>query len=302
LQPLLHCASMQHFSPIHCHRREQMSSASAKIFNAFLPTMSLIPKKFTTLLALMLLLLSHFTTTYALVQGSDSRKLGITLGDLFVEVVAASASTRSPFPLRIPRLPMRDTLEELRANRRKRVSQMAMGLTDFVMALQPTNDLIFISQQTNAIPSTAAAKCTKKRYNLPNDELADIIKRDCRERQFLFTADMTRAIYDDAATFKDGSDIDGSYPLDAWVRGCKLLFDARRSQCKILEHTLSVTDQKVWFRFTETLTFKTMLQPRVYLTGTVVMKRDPESGLIVTYEEKWDQDMNEIFRRTQFSL
>jgi hypothetical protein len=40
----------------------------------------------------------------------------------------------------------------------------------------------------------------------------------------------------------------------------------------------------------------------VYLTGTVVMKRDEQSGLIVSYEEKWDQDLNELLRRTKFAV
>lgn len=176
------------------------------------------------------------------------------------------------------------------------VSLFAMGLTEMLVAQQG-----IVNDQRRALaPSDAASN--EKLYNLSNEELAEIIKRDCRERQFLCTADMTRAIYDDAATFKDGSDIDGSYPIDAWIRGCKLLFDASESQCRILEHSLSVTNQQVRFRFAETLTFKTVLRPRVYLTGTVVMKRDPQTGLIVSYEEKWDQDMNEIFRRTQFSI
>jgi hypothetical protein len=140
----------------------------------------------------------------------------------------------------------------------------------------------------------------KKKRNLSNDELAAIIKSDSRERQFLYTADFSTSIYDDKARFKDGSDIDGAYPMHAWIRGCKLLFDPNQSQCKILEHTLKVTNRHVQFRFAETLTFNTVLRPRVYLTGTVVMKRDEHSGLIVSYEEKWDQDMNEVFRRTKF--
>jgi hypothetical protein len=262
--------------------------------------MTLKPKKVLTRLTMLLLKMSPLLGTHALVQGSTNRQLRYALGNLLVEALAASASRTNPFPLNTPERPWRDPLDELRANRRKMVSQIATGLTEFVMTLQQQEDLISTSEQTKALAPKAAALHSTKLYNLPNEELADVIKRDCRERQFLFTADMTRAVYDDAVVFKDGSDIDGSYPLDAWVRGCKLLFDARQSHCKIMEHTLSVTNQQVRFRFAETLTFKAMLQPRVYLTGTVVMKRDPLSGLIVSYEEKWDQDMNEIFRRTQF--
>lgn len=255
----------------------------------------------------MLSLLSHvlccIPVTYGLVQGNAGRQLGNAFGEIFVETMAASASRTIPFPLPVPGRPWRDPMKELRENRQKMVSLVAMGLTEMLVASQQQTGTIQKrrTDQTRAL-APAAAVAAEKLYNLPHDELAEIIKRDCRERQFLFTADMTRAIYDDDATFKDGSDLDGSYPMEAWVRGCNFLFDANRSQCKILEHTLSVTDQQVWFRFTETLTFKTLLQPRVYLTGTVVMKRDPKTGLIVSYEEKWDQGMSEIFRRTQFSV
>ncbi|KAL3910304.1 MAG: hypothetical protein SGARI_002191, partial [Bacillariaceae sp.] len=106
-----------------------------------------------------------------------------------------------------------------------------MGLTEMVTS----NSAATIDMPNQAL---APASATPKLFNLPNDELAEVIKADCRERQFLCTADMTREIYDDNATFKDGSDIDGSYPMDAWIRGCKLLFDGQKSQCRILEHTL----------------------------------------------------------------
>ena len=113
---------------------------------------------------------------------------------------------------------------------------------------------------------------------------------------------MTKGIYDDRATFKDGSDLDGSYPMEAWIRRCKLMFDADQSHCNILEETLTVTRQQVGFRFSEILTFKTILQPKVDLTGTVVMIRDENTGLIVSYEEKWDQTIQEIIQGTKFNF
>lgn len=222
--------------------------------------------------------------------------------------MSVTASRTIPFPLPLPgRRTLRDNhVKDLHDNRRKMVSLFAMGLTELLVAQQQqaSTALAQTDERRSLAPAAAAAvsSSSKKLYNLSNEDLAAIIKQDCREKQFLYTADMTKAIYDDAATFKDGSGIDGSYPMEAWIRGCNLLFDAGQSQCKILEHTMSVTNQQVWFRFTETLTFRTMWQPRVYLTGTVVMKRDPQTGLIMSYEEQWDQDMNEIFRRTQFTL
>jgi hypothetical protein len=174
------------------------------------------------------------------------------------------------------------------------VSSLAMSLTD-VLTTQ-------LDSSSTVATNYRLLNAEKKRTDLSNEELAEIILQDGRERQFLFTADFSTSIYDDNATFKDGSDIDGSYPMNAWIRGCKLLFDPKQSQCKILEHTLRVSDHHVRFRFAETLTFNTVLRPRVYLTGTVVMKRDEQSGLIVSYEEKWDQDLNELLRRMKFAV
>ncbi|KAG7374119.1 hypothetical protein IV203_013214 [Nitzschia inconspicua] len=251
-------------------------------------------------LLFVIFLLGNIQTACGLVQGTrSSRRLTNVLGEVLVETMAASVSRTLPFP--IPGRPLRDTRKDFKESRRKMVSLFATQLTELLVVRQQHPRTIYKTNGINTLapPDTSVSE---KLYHLAADELAEIIKRDCRERQFLCTADMTRAIYDDDATFKDGSDIDGSYSMDAWVRGCKFLFDAKESQCKILEHTLRVTNQQVSFRFAETLTFKTILQPRVYLTGTVLMKRDPHSGLIVSYEEKWDQDMNEVLRRTQFSM
>jgi hypothetical protein len=219
--------------------------------------------------------------------------VGNLIGEMLAQSVVASASTTRtiPFPLPVPRSSRSPIFRE---HQKKLVSLLAMGLTEMLAPNAATLDL-----SSRTLTSTVALP---KLINLSNEELAEIIKTDCRERQFLYTADMTRAIYDDRATFKDGSDLDGSYPMDAWIRGCQLLFDAKQSRCKILEHTMIVTQQHVSFRFAETLTFRTVLQPRVYLTGTVLMKRDNDTGLIVSYEEKWDQNMNEIVRRTKLTI
>ena len=42
-----------------------------------------------------------------------------------------------------------------------------------------------------------------KLLNLPADRLADIVRADLVERQFLATADFTRAVYDEGALFTD---------------------------------------------------------------------------------------------------
>ena len=37
-----------------------------------------------------------------------------------------------------------------------------------------------------------------------------------------------------------------------------------------------------------------LLQPKVYLSGKVILERDPKTGLITSYREKWDQDVNNL--------
>lgn len=105
-------------------------------------------------------------------------------------------------------------------------------------------------------------------------------------------ADLTRSVYDESATFIDEID---TYQMDAWIKGTKRLFVADKSQVEIVPDTLQVTDQEATFNFTEYLTFNIpLLQPRVYLSGKVVLKRDPKTGLITSYQEKWDQDVNTV--------
>lgn len=132
----------------------------------------------------------------------------------------------------------------------------------------------------------------KKQVGIRNDELAEIIQRDVQENQFMVRADLTRSVYDESATFIDEID---TYQMDAWIRGTKRLFVADKSQVEIVPDTLQVTDQEATFNFTEYLTFNIpLLQPRVYLSGKVVLKRDPKTGLITSYQEKWDQDVNTV--------
>lgn len=198
-----------------------------------------------------------------------------------------------------------DQVQVLQARQRKLVSNVAMQFTLALTDSTTTTTTRAMSLQqlsSSSSSSTTAALPAAKFLHVSNQAMADIILSDCRDRQFLYTADLTREIYHDACQFKDGSNLDGSYPLEAWVRGCQFLFDATASHCRILPHTLQVTDRAVSFRFAETLAFNTASRhrPRVHITGTVHMKRDTDTGLVVSYEEDWDQDLKEIFRRTTF--
>ena len=137
-----------------------------------------------------------------------------------------------------------------------------------------------------------------KKIGISNEELAKIIARDIQENQFMVAADVTRSVYDESATFTDEID---TYEMDAWIRGTKRLFVASKSHVDMVPDSLHVTDTEATFRFTEDLTFNIpLLQPKVYLSGLVILKRDPKTGLIISYQEKWDQDVNTVLKSAKF--
>jgi hypothetical protein len=154
----------------------------------------------------------------------------------------------------------------------------------------------------NTVIRPPAVSSSAKSYNLSNDELADIIKKDIADKQFLVTADMTLSIYDDRATFQDGSSLDGAYEIGAWVRGCNQLIEAKNSCCRLVEGSMVVDSDEAKFRFVEDLEFKFPFRPTVYLSGQVVLKRHPASGLIVSYQEYWDQDMSMIMKNCRWEV
>lgn len=151
-------------------------------------------------------------------------------------------------------------------------------------------------------PSSAAAASTTeslkpKLTNLSNDELAKIITEDVTTRQFLASADLTREIYDESAMFTDEID---TYTLPKWVKGTKQLFVASRSEVTLTPDTLKVTDEEASFRFSEYLCFNIPFKPVVYLSGTLILKRDKSTGLITSYQEIWDQDVNTVLKSAKF--
>lgn len=136
-----------------------------------------------------------------------------------------------------------------------------------------------------------------KLLNLSNEELAKMVTKDVEENQFMVCADLTRSIYDESATFTDEID---TYEIDQWIKGTKRLFVKSKSNQELVPGSMKVTDSEVTFRFTEYLTFNIpLLQPKVYLSGEVILKRDLDTGLITSYREKWDQDVNTVLRSAQ---
>ena len=154
------------------------------------------------------------------------------------------------------------------------------------------------STTTPMVAHAAATTSKEKQIGISNEALAKIITQDVQENQFMVRADLTRSIYDETATFTDEID---TYALDAWIQGTKRLFVANQSHVDLVPDSLQVTDTEATFLFTEYLTFNIpFLLPKVYLSGKVILKRDPNTGLITSYQEKWDQDVNSVLLSAKF--
>jgi hypothetical protein len=113
----------------------------------------------------------------------------------------------------------------------------------------------------------------------------------------LASADLTRQIYDESAKFTDEID---TYTLDKWIKGTKQLFVASKSEVTLTPDSLKVTDDEASFLFSEYLCFNIPFKPVVYLSGKLILKRDQETGLITSYQEVWDQDVNTVLKSAKF--
>ena len=138
-------------------------------------------------------------------------------------------------------------------------------------------------------PDRLSAEESKLR-NLPPAKLAEIVKADLVERQFLATADFTRAIYDESALFTDEID---TYTLPKFIKGTSALFVKDKSEVRLVGE-VEADATKVEFKFDEDLCFNIPFKPIVTVTGRCVLTRDPGSGLIVQYREYWDKTPREV--------
>jgi hypothetical protein len=146
---------------------------------------------------------------------------------------------------------------------------------------------------TTAVAATKGAT-QDKLVNLPNEQLAARIASDIQDKQFLVTGQLSRELYDESATFTDEID---TYQLEQWMRGTQKLFVGNKSHVDLEPNSLQVSNSEVTFRFQETLCFNVpLLYPAVYLSGKVILQRDPSTGLITSYQEKWDQDVNTVLK------
>jgi hypothetical protein len=135
-----------------------------------------------------------------------------------------------------------------------------------------------------------------KQYNLSNDDLKQIILSDIVDKSFLVSADITRSVYDESATFTDEIDV---YTMDKWIKGTKSLFIASGSRVSLVGD-VDVSPSEVSFRFDEDLMFNIPFKPVCALTGKVVLTRDEKTGLITSYREYWDQSVNEVLKSAKF--
>lgn len=151
------------------------------------------------------------------------------------------------------------------------------------------------SATATLLPMRAYAS-TEKQLNLSNDDLKKIILSDIVDKSFLVSADITRSVYDESATFTDEIDV---YTMDKWIKGTKSLFIPSGSRVSLVGD-VDVSSTEVSFRFDEDLMFNIPFKPVCALTGKVVLTRDAKTGLITSYREYWDQSVNEVLKTAKF--
>jgi hypothetical protein len=144
--------------------------------------------------------------------------------------------------------------------------------------------------------SSAEAADSTKQINLSPTEISKIVETDISDRQALITADFTRSIYSNKATFQDEIDI---YPIEKYQTGTKALFNAANSHVDLVGK-VTATPTEVNFRFKETLAFNIPFNPKVTLSGRVVLTRDENDGLVIASREYWDQSVNNVLKTVTF--
>ena len=139
-----------------------------------------------------------------------------------------------------PRTPPEDPAEELGE------SETQNSRRSFFMSATASAASI----TTASLPVRASAADDKQK-NLSDAKLKEIILSDIVEKSFLVSADITRAVYDESATFTDEIDI---YTMDKWIKGTKSLFIPSGSRVSLVGD-VAVSAAEVSFRFDEDLMF-----------------------------------------------
>ena len=95
------------------------------------------------------------------------------------------------------------------------------------------------------VPPAAAADGGEKLRGISDDKIAEMVKRDLVDGQFLTNGRLTRTIYSEAATFTDEID---TYTLDKWMSGTQKLFVGSKSHVDLVGDVVATKDA-VTFRF-----------------------------------------------------
>lgn len=172
-------------------------------------------------------------------------------------------------------------------------NNVEVSRSDFVKKASGGLGMAALTGFVSPLPSSATE--LNKRTNLSIGDVKDIVKGDVIDRQFLATAKLTRDIWDESALFIDEID---TYGLQQWVTGTQRLFVGSGSNVRLLGDVESNADEtEIKFRFEEELMFNIpLVRPVVFLSGTVYLSRNPETGLLTKYVEKWDQSVSEVLK------
>lgn len=153
-----------------------------------------------------------------------------------------------------------DVVNPKQDNEEEQSSSLQNSRRSFLSATAAASSLLPLrsSADTSAVQSD-------KQLNLSNEELKKIVLSDIVDKSFLVSADITRSIYDESATFTDEIDV---YTMDKWVKGTKALFIASGSRVSLVGD-VDVSASEVSFRFDEDLMFNIPFKPVCSLTGKV---------------------------------
>jgi hypothetical protein len=161
-----------------------------------------------------------------------------------------------------------------------------------------TTAMTLSSMPSNVLAAADTPKTEPKQMNLSQEDLAKAIASDIAGRQFMVSGAITRSLYLESATFQDEID---TYQMDDWIKGTQKLFVGEKSHVELEDGSMQVSPTAVNFRFNEYLQFRIPFRPTVYLTGRVVLERDPSTGLISSYREFWDQDIKTVLTHAKFN-
>jgi hypothetical protein len=90
--------------------------------------------------------------------------------------------------------------------------------------------------------------------------------------------------------------------MDPWMKGTQKLFVGEQSNVRLIG-AVHVDAETVTFRFEEDLMFRIpLLHPKVFLSGKIVLQRNPTTGLVSSYREYWDQDVATVLRTAKFNF